>query len=260
MLIDRMICFIYTSAYSVDIDATNAKITTLLHHISLPPNNNPNSFELAMNYTQFDIAMYGLGEQLEYTSLTSYAFSRLVQHFLHEPKDQTRVKQLIEIVFQPQGSPNRLCKDEVGALKGLGIAAVLVHEKLHWSGLQRDQFRDLLADELDQSTWKEYRTCYKQVKDLNQDLLADSATGIASLTSAMGNAQLQAAIEDVLHTLFDEYAYWSFKALRIKTKRSNKVLSEALPKIANKIVGGTYHNYYERKGTFNRPAKSLSAR
>lgn len=160
-----MVCFIYTSAYSVDIDATNAKVVTLQHHTSLPPNTNRNSFELAMDYTQFQVAMYGLGEQLEYSTLMSYAFSRLVQYFLHGSKDQSRVKQLIKIVFQPRGSPYRLCKDEVGALKGLGIAAVLVHEKLHWSGLLRDQFRDLLADELDQPMWEEYRACYKQVKD-----------------------------------------------------------------------------------------------
>ena len=169
------------------------------------------------------------------------------------------MKQLIKIVFQPQGSPYRLCKDEVGALKGLGIAAVLVHEKLHWSGLQRDQFRDLLADELDQSMWKEYRACYKQVKELNQGLLEDSETGVGSLTSAMGNVQLEPTIEDVLHGLFDEYAYWSLKALRVKTKRSNAVLREVLPKIANKVKGGIYNDYYERQGRFNRPAKWLSA-
>lgn len=76
----------------------------------------------------------------------------------------------------------------------------------------------------------------------------------------MGNVQLEPTIEDVLHGLFDEYAYWSLKALRVKTKRSNALLREVLPDIANKVKGGIYNDYYERKGRFNRPAKWLSAR
>ena len=259
LLIDRMVCFIYTSAYPANIDPADTKITTLLHYNSIPSGAPGSSFELPMNYTQFQIAMFGLGENLEFPALMAYAFGQLVRYFLHESKAQEHVTQLIEIAFEPHGALYRLCKDNIGALQTLSIAAVLVHEKLHWSGLQIDQFRDLLADELDQSTWKEYRACYKQVKDSNQGLLAGSNAMVKSLTSAMGKVDIQPNIEDVLHSLFDEYAYWTLTAIRIKTGQSSAVIHKVLPKIARQIKGGMFNCYWQRKAKFNRHAKWMSA-
>lgn len=215
ILIDRIVCFLYTSRYSVDADKANTKIGTLSYHHSLPDNATCTSFELAINITEFHIAMYGVGEVLKYPQLMSYVFNRLALFWLQGKKDEERVKQLIKVLFEPPGS-GRLCEDEVGVLKGLGIAAVLVHEKLHWSGAQMDRFRDLLAEELDQSMWKEYRACYKQVKNMNENLLGGTDPGMASLTFAMGKVGLDAkkpakapTVVGRLHLLFDEYAYWT---------------------------------------------------
>lgn len=261
ILIDRMVCFLYTSRYSAHVDKANTKIGNLSYHHSLPDNATCTSFELAMDTTQFHIAMYGMSEALEYPQLMSYAFDRLALYYLEGKRNEERVKQLIKVSFEPLGS-SRLCKDEVGVLKGLGIAAVLVHEKLHWSGAQMDRFRDLLAEELDQSMWKEYRACYKQVKNMNENLHGGTDPGMASLTFAMGKVGLDAkkpakapTVVGRLHLLFDEYAYWTLKALRKKTGLPAHVLNSALPKIARQSTQPPYCGYWERR--FGRPAKQM---
>ena len=257
-----MISFLYTSRFSVPSDDANAKIKTFSYYSTFPHSPVENPFNLDMNYTQFLMSLYGMGEALKYPQLMSYVFSRLVQYFVYDKKDQECVKELIKIVFEPASSPDRLCKDEVGALKELGIAAVLVHEKLHWPGAKMDYFRDLLAEELDQSTWKKYRKCYKQTKDMNGDLMSDKKSGMASLTSAMGKVDLGANqpatvpnIVEMLHSLFDDYAFWSMKGLCARTGQPKDLLYKALYIIAQQTKEPPYTGFWQRKSKFNRPSK-----
>ncbi|KAL5386753.1 hypothetical protein PMIN02_008396 [Paraphaeosphaeria minitans] len=245
------------------------KNTTLHHHSTLPPGATPGSFAVAMNATEFQVCMYGMAEILQYTALMSCAYGKLASYFLFDRKAPHLVSHLIKVVFAPVGSPSRKCKDEVGALKGLGIAAVLVHEKKHWSGHEMDGFRDLLANELEQDAWKEYRACYKQIKDANQDLLVEptsaythpsgtrsAAQTIGSLVSGMSNVALAGGskpnLSEELHLLFDEYAFWGMKALRSKTGRSTAELRAALSKIAFEARGGPYPGCWQRKAHFKR--------
>ncbi|KAJ4344587.1 uncharacterized protein N0V89_012331 [Didymosphaeria variabile] len=271
LLVDRLVSFIYTSSYAVD--ARAVKNTTLHHHAALPSGATPTSFGLSMDAAEFQVCMYGIAEVLEYTALMTFAYSKLSSYFIFDRKAPEHVGQLIKLVFGPVNSLSRKCKDEVGALKGLGIAAVLVHEKKHWSGHEMDEFRDLLANELGQDAWKEYRACYKHIKDANQVLLvepksapnmhgyatrqATKVQGIGSLTSSMSKIALAGGskpnILETLHGLFDEYAYWPQKALRKKTGRSTDTLEEALPKVAQQVRGGQFHGCWQRKAHFNRP-------
>ncbi|KAF2441167.1 hypothetical protein P171DRAFT_91045 [Karstenula rhodostoma CBS 690.94] len=269
LFVDRLVAFIYTSTYPVD--SQTIKITTLQHHTVLPPGATPDSFALAMDATEFQVCMYGLAEVLEYTALISFAYGKLASYFVFDRKAPHKVSHLIKLLFAPVGGPGRKCKDEVGALKSLGIAAVLVHEKKHWSGHEMDEFRDLLANELEQGSWKEYRACYKQIKDANRDLLVDPtsayahhygtrpvAQNIGSLVSSMSNVALAGGSKpnllEELHLLFDEYAYWSLKVLKAKTGRSGQALNEALPKIAHQVQTHPFHGFWQRKAHFNRPS------
>lgn len=205
--------------------------------------------------------MYGMAEMLEYTALMSFAYGELASYYIFDRKAPHHISHLIKILFAPVGSPGQKCKDEVGALKGLGIAAVLVHEKKHWGGHEMDEFRDLLANELEQDAWKEYRTWYKQIKDANHDLLVDSTSAdahdIRSLNSSMSNVALAGGskpnLTEELHLLFDEYAFWHKKALRSKTGRSAAELNKSLHNIAQKVQrGGAHAGSWQRKPHFKR--------
>jgi hypothetical protein len=252
----------YTSTYPVD--TQTCKITILHHHTALPPGAMPDSFGLAIDAIEFQIAMYGMAEVLEYSALMSFAYGKLVSYFIFDRKATQHVAHLIRLVFAPAGSLDRKCKDEVGALKGLGIAAVLVHEKKHWTGHEMDDFRDLLASELGQDAWKEYRACYKQIKDANKNLLKEpspinmrsASQNIGSLVSSMSNVAItgnsKPKLSTELHALFDEYAYWSIKALKVKTGQSGQAINEALQKIATQVHGTTFNGCWQRKSHFKR--------
>lgn len=215
---DSLVSFLYTSSYPVDLQA--AKMTTLHHHTILPPGTTPTSFPLDMNATEYQICMYGIAEFLSYPALMSYAYDQLASYFVLNQAAPHHVAHLIKLVFAPANSLSRKCKDEVGAIKGLGTAAVLVHEKRYWSGREMDEFRDLLANELEQDAWKEYRACYKQIRDANLDLLGSrsAAQDIGSLVSGMNNVVLTRSnkpdLVEELHLLFDVKPNWGAKALR----------------------------------------------
>jgi hypothetical protein len=74
--------------------------------------------------------MQGMAEVLEYSALMSFAYAKVVSYCVFHRKTPHYVVHLIELVFAPAGSLGRKCEDEAGALKGLGIAAVL-YEKKH---------------------------------------------------------------------------------------------------------------------------------
>lgn len=57
---------------------------------------------------------------------------------------------------------------------------------------------------------------------------------------------------DILHGLFDEYAYWPMKAIKARTKQPEAFLKEELPNIAQLIRSGQFASCWHRLSTFAR--------
>lgn len=57
---------------------------------------------------------------------------------------------------------------------------------------------------------------------------------------------------DLLHQCFDEYAYWSMKALKARTKQPEAYLKEILINIAVLVKTGPFASNWMRQGHFTR--------
>lgn len=56
---------------------------------------------------------------------------------------------------------------------------------------------------------------------------------------------------DLLHNLFDEYEYWSMKALKTRTKQPEQFLKEVLPELAHLVKSGSFASHWQRQQHFN---------
>jgi transcription initiation factor TFIIF subunit beta len=65
---------------------------------------------------------------------------------------------------------------------------------------------------------------------------------------------------DWIHKLFDEYEYWSMKALKHRTKQPEAFLKEVLTDVAQLIKSGTYASQWKRKAHFGAVAAEALAK
>jgi transcription initiation factor TFIIF subunit beta len=56
---------------------------------------------------------------------------------------------------------------------------------------------------------------------------------------------------DLLHSLFDEYEYWSMKALKTRTKQPEQFLKEVLPELAHLVKSGSFASHWQRQQQFS---------
>ena len=56
---------------------------------------------------------------------------------------------------------------------------------------------------------------------------------------------------DMLHGLFDEYEYWSMKALKTRTRQPEQFLKEVLPELAHLVKSGSFASHWQRQQHFN---------
>ncbi|KAF2662879.1 hypothetical protein K491DRAFT_686040 [Lophiostoma macrostomum CBS 122681] len=56
---------------------------------------------------------------------------------------------------------------------------------------------------------------------------------------------------DLLHTCFDQFAYWPMKSLKQKTRQPEAYLKEVLPDIAILIKSGTFASNWKRHGMYD---------
>ncbi|KAJ4409045.1 hypothetical protein N0V91_002860 [Didymella pomorum] len=56
---------------------------------------------------------------------------------------------------------------------------------------------------------------------------------------------------DLLHSLFDEYQYWSMKALKQRTKQPEQFLKEVLPELAHLVKSGSFASHWQRQQQFS---------
>ncbi|KAJ4301088.1 hypothetical protein N0V90_003178 [Kalmusia sp. IMI 367209] len=190
LFVDRLVSFLYTSDYSID---DNAIVSTLYHHTALPGGSTPTYFEFPLSPTQFHVCMYGMAELLDYAALKTCAHTKLVQSFVFNTKDAQRVKQLVEVAFEPAESPKRFCTDADGALKELAIVAVLVHEKVYWGNGEKNRFRDAVAKDIISAAYNDFGAWYKRIKDGNAGLLHDAKDAPAKATPPKAAASKTAA-------------------------------------------------------------------
>jgi hypothetical protein len=75
--------------------------------------------------------MYALAEELDYPALKVTVFAKLATAFvIGHRRSSKSLKNLIDAVFPPLGSPARIYKDDNGALHDLVVAAVIAHDLL----------------------------------------------------------------------------------------------------------------------------------
>lgn len=60
---------------------------------------------------------------------------------------------------------------------------------------------------------------------------------------------------DMLHSMFDDYKYWSMKAIKAKVKQPEAYLKETLPKIAELVKSGYFASNWKRQEMFARPSR-----
>ncbi|KAK3208514.1 hypothetical protein GRF29_77g968077 [Pseudopithomyces chartarum] len=73
------------------------------------------------------------------------------------------------------------------------------------------------------------------------------------------NRMAQNELIDMLHSMFDEYKYWSMKAIKAKVKQPELFLKETLPKIAELVKSGYFASNWKRLEMFARPSKHDAA-
>ncbi|KAF1975240.1 hypothetical protein BU23DRAFT_552647 [Bimuria novae-zelandiae CBS 107.79] len=69
------------------------------------------------------------------------------------------------------------------------------------------------------------------------------------------NRMPQNELIDMLHSMFDDYPYWSMKAIKTKVKQPEAYLKETLPKIAELVKSGNFASTWKRLAMFNRSSK-----
>ena len=60
---------------------------------------------------------------------------------------------------------------------------------------------------------------------------------------------------DMLHSMFDDYKYWSMKAIKAKVKQPEAYLKETLPKIAELVKSGYFASNWKRQEMFARASR-----
>ncbi|KAF2013270.1 hypothetical protein BU24DRAFT_233675 [Aaosphaeria arxii CBS 175.79] len=60
---------------------------------------------------------------------------------------------------------------------------------------------------------------------------------------------------DLLHSCFDEYAYWPMKQLKAKTKQPEAYLKEVLSEIADLVKAGSFASCWRRNPIYNKTAE-----
>lgn len=65
------------------------------------------------------------------------------------------------------------------------------------------------------------------------------------------NRMPQNELIDMLHSMFDDFKYWTMKAIKAKVKQPEAYLKETLPRIAEMVRSGTFASTWKRQETFN---------
>ncbi|KAF2281030.1 uncharacterized protein EI97DRAFT_454251 [Westerdykella ornata] len=136
MMVDRLVTFFYTQTYQLD----EGGLANRFHCISKAPEGyDPLSFAMkGIPYLGFHVAMYRMGEELEYPELMDIAFSKMVEQIIFKRRSTTRdLMEMVDLVYNL-----KFCNDKDNRLAALVVAAVVLYERKVWTQAQLIEFEE----------------------------------------------------------------------------------------------------------------------